>query len=105
MAAFGAMLVFYIFSQFEKARDRVVKLLGYLLLIVATLAFVFIIATVAWLALTCGPRLMAHVYGVAEVCYRNTPPSPPKASLPAMTSILSLYMTDVLNKGSAAVLY
>jgi hypothetical protein len=69
VAAIVAMFVFYIFSRFEKASDPVVKLLGYLLLIVAALGFVFVIFTSAWLALTCSPRVMAHVYGIAEVCY------------------------------------
>ena len=78
VAAIVLMFVFYIFSQFEKASDPVVKLLGYVLLIVAAAAFVFIIATSAWLALTCAPRLIAYVYGVAEVCYGSA--SPPKTA-------------------------
>jgi hypothetical protein len=69
VATLGAMLVFYIFSQFEKASDPVVKLLGYVLLIVAASAFIFWFATSAWLAVTCTPRLFAHLYGVSEVCY------------------------------------
>ena len=50
VAAFGAMLIFYIFSRFERSSDAVVKLLGYAILIVAACGFIFVIVTSAWLA-------------------------------------------------------
>ena len=74
VAAFGAMLVFYVFSRFEKASDPVVKLLGYAILIAAAAGFIFVMVTSAWLAVTCEPRVMAYVYGVTEVCYGSAPP-------------------------------
>ncbi len=75
VAAFGAMLIFYIFSRFEKASDPVIKLLGYGILIVAALGFIFVIVTSAWLSLTCTPRVLAYLYGVSEVCYGSPPRS------------------------------
>ncbi len=68
VAALCTMLVFYIFSQIEKVSDLVVKLLGYVILTVATLGFVFIIVTSAWLALYCTPPVLAYLYGVSGVC-------------------------------------
>ncbi len=68
VAAFVAMFIFYAFSRIEKSSDVIVKSVGRLLVIAAGLAFVFIIAASAWLALTCGPPLMAYLFGVSEVC-------------------------------------
>jgi hypothetical protein len=47
LAAIIAMVIFYIFSRIEKWIDVVVKLSGYTLIIVATLAFIFVIVTSA----------------------------------------------------------
>jgi len=47
LAAIIAMVIFYIFSRIEKSIDVVVKLSGYTLIIVATLAFIFVIVTSA----------------------------------------------------------
>jgi hypothetical protein len=69
LAAFVAMFIFYVFSRMERSNDVVVKLVGRALLIVSGLAFIFVIVTSAWLALSCSPRLIAYLYGVAEVCY------------------------------------
>lgn len=73
LAAIIAMVIFYIFSRIEKSIDVVVKLSGYTLIIVATLAFIFVIVTSAWLALACKPRLLAYLYGVSQVCYAPPP--------------------------------
>jgi hypothetical protein len=69
VATFAAMVLFYVFSRIEKSTDLIVKLSGYVLLLITTLAFVFVIATSAWLAVTCKPRVMAYLYGVSEACY------------------------------------
>jgi hypothetical protein len=68
LAAFIAMFIFYVFSRMEKSTDAVVKLVGHALLIISGLAFIFVIITSAWLALSCRPRLIAYLYGVSEVC-------------------------------------
>jgi hypothetical protein len=69
VAAFVGMLTFYGFSQIQKATDAIVRLAGYAILMTATLAFVFVIVTSAWLGIFCTPRLFAYLYGVSEVCY------------------------------------
>jgi hypothetical protein len=81
VAAFGAMLIFYIFSRFEKASDPVIKLLVYGILIVAALGFIFVIVTSAWLSLTCTPLVLAYLYGVSEVCYGAPPRSDSRDAL------------------------
>jgi hypothetical protein len=84
LAAFVAMVLFYVFSRFEKSTDAVVRLVGHALLIVTGLAFIFVIASSAWLAVSCtganssvwSPRLIAYIYGFAEVCYGKSADTP-----------------------------
>jgi hypothetical protein len=80
VAAFVTMILFYIFSCIEKTTDPIFKLLGYAIPVIAVLAFAFVITTSAWLALNCTPRLMAHLYGVSDVCYPINPQTPPALS-------------------------
>src|SRR5436190_10827712 len=68
VAAFIAVAIYFAFSRVERSQNIVVRGAGYAVLTVSVLAFVFVIAMSAWLALTCGPRLIAHLYGVTEVC-------------------------------------
>jgi hypothetical protein len=86
-AAIIAMFVFYIFSRIEKSTDVVVKLAGYALIVVTTLAFIFVIVTSGWLALACKPRLLAYLYGVSQVCY-GPPPKPTAGPPPKPTALI-----------------
>jgi hypothetical protein len=72
-AALIAMFIFYVFSRLEKASDPVVRLVGHILLLATGMAFVFVIATTAWLGLTCKPPLMAYLYGVSDFCEKTKP--------------------------------
>jgi len=79
-AAIVAMFIFYIFSRIEKSADTIIKLAGYALIVITTLAFIFVIVTSAWLALACEPRVLAYLYGVSEVCYGQPLLKPPQAA-------------------------
>jgi hypothetical protein len=53
----------------------VVRGSGHALLFVTTLAFIFFLGASAWLVLKCTPPILAHLYGVSEVCYGSHPQS------------------------------
>ncbi len=74
VAAFIAVLIFYTFSRIGKSSDVLVKLVGYALIIISGLAFIFIIVTSAWLTLTCAPPLLAYIYGVSDFCQKSGAP-------------------------------
>jgi hypothetical protein len=97
MAAFIAMVLFYVFSRIGKTTDPIIGLLGYAILVMAILAFIFVITTSAWLAVTCEPRVFAYLYGVSEVCHGSTGPDAMrgKENLPGFSTSIVFQPNDL----------
>jgi hypothetical protein len=68
VGAFIGAFVFYAFSSIERATDVVVKLVGYAVVVAGGFAFVFFIGASAYLAIECGPKPLAYLFGILQVC-------------------------------------
>ena len=67
-AMFTGMILLYIFSRIEQSSDTIVKLCGQTLVIVTTIVFVSLIATIFLAAISCHPRSLANFLRIQDIC-------------------------------------
>ena len=68
VAMFVAMILLYVFSRIEKARDPIVRLAGQAIVAVVTLAFSGFVISSLWATIGCQPRPLVALYGLDAAC-------------------------------------